>query len=185
MPSLQQRQLTASTRCVQLILDRGTTDLGVEDFLGTAEVSRRTFHRWFPAKEQLLRPFYAEMARRFAIRACRSLPLTVDSVAAAWEQEALGERPGHTLELHRLLRCSRSYWSVFLEVLQDGEGILAQELGATVSAQGDRWAIVTAVSVVAASRLAMDAAVLRGADPVAEFRQLLIAFDPPLLTPPA
>lgn len=179
---LQKRQLDASTCCVQLIVDAESTDLSVEDFLDASGISRRTFHRWFPSKEQVLRPFFADMSQQFAEQLGAAHDLTLDSVTAAWSETVIGGEPSARLRLHRVLRASVEYWSAFLEVLQDGERILAHELRASQKKATEREIVVSAAAIVGSSRLALDAAASHGLEPDREFRAYLRAFDPPVLS---
>ncbi len=178
-----ERQLAAAERCVEAILAAGTTRLGVEELRAAAGVSKRTFHRYFPYKAQAIRPYYAAMTAALEeLVAADRLP-TVQAWTDAWAEVVLGEEPARRLELFRLIRSDPEFWSVFLEVIEDSERTFAAALrsrpggpGIPVSTEID--ADVVAVGIAASSRLALHAAVDRGADPVAAFAAYLRAFAP-------
>jgi AcrR family transcriptional regulator len=176
---LETRQREAAVQVVDALLEAGRTDLSVEELRAVAGISKRTFHRWFPAKERVIRPFYAAVTDRFttAIRALDAA--TTTGIADAWEREVLGPDADRSVALFRLIAADPAYWSVFLEVLQDGEREIAEALGATAGDMSALEATVAAVAVVASSRLALAAAAAESAaDPAEAFTTTLRAFDP-------
>ncbi|MBF4616032.1 TetR/AcrR family transcriptional regulator [Curtobacterium sp. VKM Ac-1376] len=179
------RQLAAAERCIDAILAAGSTALSVEQLRTAAGISKRTFHRYFPYKARAIRPHYAAMTATFSDLTIAEELRSRDAWVHAWEQVVLGEDPARSLELFRLIRADPEYWSVFLEVVQDGEAVFAEALGGRGgdAAEGNTAidAEVTAVALVAASRLALTAAVDEGADPTIAFARYLDHFDPPLL----
>ncbi|MFE1103523.1 TetR/AcrR family transcriptional regulator [Nocardiopsis alba] len=58
--------LEASRRCAQVFTDQDTTPPPVRRLASAAGMSERTFHRYFPSKEDCLRPVLAEGTTRFA-----------------------------------------------------------------------------------------------------------------------
>lgn len=181
------RQLAAAERCVEAIIAAGTTALSVEELRTAAGISKRTFHRYFPYKARAIRPHYAAMTATFSHLTLADELSSRDAWVRAWQQVVLGDDPERSLELFRLVRADPEYWSVFLEVVQDGEAAFAEALRmrrATSHPDAADAAIdaeVTAVAVVAASRLALTAAVTAGADPTRTFARYLDHFAPPLL----
>lgn len=183
------RQLAAATRCVEAIVAAGTTQLGVEELRTAAGISKRTFHRYFPFKAQAIRPYYAAMTATFSERMGAQELRTVDSWVTAWAAVVLGPDPAFSLRLFALIKGDPEFWSVFLEAVEESERSFADSLksaadGTTVSEAERRNADVTAVGLVAASRLALIAAVEQGVEPTDEFRRYLIAFRSPLLAEP-
>lgn len=192
-----ERQSAAAQRCVEAIIAAGTTRLGVEELREAAGISKRTFHRYFPAKAQAIRPYFADMTARLTTRAAATDHRNIETWKRIWADVVLGPQPERSLRLFRLIRADPSYWSVFLEVVEDGERLLAAQFRAAAdgavrprAAAGMHpagldpaglAAAVSAVAIVAASRLALLAATESGVDPVAAFEAHLRALNPPML----
>jgi AcrR family transcriptional regulator len=175
------RRLAAAEQCIEAILAAGTTRLSVEHLRLAAGISKRTFHRYFPFKAQAIRPAYAAISARFAGRVASEKPKTVPEWAAEWSRSVLGDDAARALRLFRLVRADPEFWSVFLEVVEDGERILAEAIAEADDVRADevhrrRRASVTAVAVVASSRLALAAAAGAEADPIEVFSEYLTSF---------
>lgn len=175
---LDARQLAAAERCADAVLAAGTTALGVEELRAAANVSRRTFHRWFPSKARWIHPVYAAVTTEFMDALHAQGALSVDAVVAAWTAAVYGPDPRRSVELYALLRADPEYWAVFLEVLEVSETHIAGVVRALADDHDERSARVVAVAVVASSRLALDRATSGDGDAVAEFRAFLGAFGP-------
>lgn len=177
---LDDRQLAAAEACVDAILAAGTTSLSVEDLRAAAGISKRTFHRYFPYKAQAIRPHYAAMLSQVSTRMESYDLSSIEAWVAAWSEGVLGENPDRNLQLFRLIRQDAEFWSVFLEVVQESERAVATALKArsqTKASKDDLLAAdVAAVGLVAASRLALTAAVDDGTDPTEAFAAYLRAF---------
>ncbi|GAA4663631.1 hypothetical protein [Frondihabitans cladoniiphilus] len=189
---LDARQQAAGEACVAAILAAGSTRLSVDDLRAAAGISKRTFHRYFPYKAQAIRPHYAAMTANFAESLAAERLDSVESWTHAWAAVVLGPDPSRSLRLFELVRADAEFWSVFLEVVEDGEREFAESLrhrtpsdpaaaDAQAAADLSLAADVTAVALVASSRLALLAATQEGRDPVEAFRSYLHAFDPPLV----
>lgn len=178
---VDERQLAAARSCVAAILQAGSTQLSVEELRAAGGVSRRTFHRWFPSKARAIRPFYADMTGQFTARLLELGPLSTATCVQAWREVVLGTDPDRGLRFFRLVKADPEYWSVFLEVLEDGERIIEDELGDLSGSSDPHAATVTAVAIVSSSRLALESPTAGAA--TRAFEEYLTAFSPPLLTP--
>lgn len=179
---LDARQFDAATRCVQTVLERGTTSLTVEELREAAGISKRTFHRWFPTKARALQPYYAAVTERFSAAMAQAPHLDQRAVTRAWVKTVLGEDPTDAVRLYGLVREDPEYWSVFLEVVEDGETAITATLLELPSRPTPVQARVGAVAIVASSRLALDAG-YRGTNPRTAFTRWLTAFAPEALAP--
>jgi AcrR family transcriptional regulator len=179
------RQLAAAEACVDAIVAAGSTRIPVEELHRAAGISKRTFHRYFPYKAQAIRPHYAAMTATFAERVGAHELRSAEAWTRAWAEVVLGEDSSRSLRLFDLIRADPEFWSVFLHVVHDSERAFAEALrgdaaDAPLTDDVALAAEVTAVALVASSRLALTAAVDEGADPVAAFARYLRAFEPPL-----
>lgn len=160
------------------MVEARTTALSIDELCAATGLSRRTFHRWFPSKERVLRPYYAAITEALLRDLATRGPVSIDAVCDAWERLVLGPEPEESAAIFSLVRADHDYWSVFLEVLEESEGAIAAGLTA---GDPELDATVAAVAIVAASRLALAAEADVPGSGSASFRRTLEAFDPAML----
>ena len=157
----------ASTACVRTFVAAGSLDVNIRDLCEAAGISPRTFHRYFPTKPQAVRPYLVRMADAFGA-VLQTAPGPLDEVARAAFAATVAIEPveGNPLvvQLLRLLRERREYWSVFLEIVESSEADYAQTLRLRRPDWSAEKARAVAVTIVSSSRLALIAALDEGAD---------------------
>jgi AcrR family transcriptional regulator len=180
---LEKRTLAAAQKCVEAYLTAGTTDLTVAQLCKATGLSQRTFYRYFAIKADTIRPIFDGMTARFGLEISEpgtSLQLALHN---AFVDIVIGPRPSHTIALFRLIRADTEMWSVFLEIMQGNEESLAAALASQAGRhRTPRSARAGAVAIVAASRLALEAAALHGADAPHVFDAYVTEFGSPVLT---
>ncbi|WP_053386547.1 TetR/AcrR family transcriptional regulator [Leucobacter japonicus] len=171
----EEKVLAVSRACIEAFLDAGTLDIGVAELCGMTGISARSFHRYFPTKPQLIRPFFDEMTRTFGERIIDS-PLPFEAAAReAFRVAVLGSFPGRIVDFMRLLRTREEYWAVFLEVADASERTHSATLARRLPGLDDDALVVVTAGVVASSRLALIAG-FDGADPEPKFAAYLHRF---------
>ncbi|OJH41713.1 TetR family transcriptional regulator [Cystobacter ferrugineus] len=150
--------LEASRTVIALFLRKRTSDFTVKELAAHTGLSERTFYRYFPRKEDAIRPAIDASLARIAsdMRAApRDKPL----------REALVEALGRSLEgnamswenLLPVLNETESLRAVWLQVLTDAEVALAQVVAERLGLSPDSQRARLAGAVLAtAGRLAMD-----------------------------
>lgn len=164
--------LDASRGVVALLLEPGGAELPIRDLADRVGLSERTFYRYFPRKEDAVRPYLAAgLAHVLAAVRADDRPLREALVAAhgAILELALahgGERFLGVVEGTERLR------AVWLQALTDAEAGFAALVGERLGlSEGDLQPRLAAAVVVAAGRIAL--AGLSGGDPSALFAACL------------
>jgi AcrR family transcriptional regulator len=148
--------LLASRRVVDLLVANGSSDFTVRELAAHAEISERSFYRYFPRKEDVVRPFLsagAELIARLVRERPADEPLR-DALVAAWAASWQAREPAQATTLRRILHESDSLRATWLQVLADAErvyaGAIAERLGIDVDS---RRAAVAGAAVATAIRL--------------------------------
>jgi AcrR family transcriptional regulator len=168
--------LAASHASVARFLERGTTAVTVAELASAAGISERTFYRYFPRKEESVRPLLHEatalLVRTFADRP-RTESLTA-SLVAGFDATAAGPYRERTERLVPLLASSEVLRAVWGQCLRDGvralSGALATRLGEEPTS---RRVVVLATVVTGLAEEALQCMAETGDDPVAVFAESL------------
>ncbi|MFF3575025.1 TetR family transcriptional regulator [Nocardia jiangxiensis] len=150
----------ASRATVELFIESGSSAFSVPELAANAGVSERTFHRYFPRKEDAIRPFLRGGLERvidiFAA-AESGLPLR-QAVEAAWAESWPVKYPREAAGLHVVLAGSEALHAVLLQETLHSEqrwaSALAPALGVGARSATARMA---GAAVVAAFRLSWEA----------------------------
>lgn len=150
------------SRARALFAERGFDGVTVEELAAEAEVSRRTFFRYFGSKEELLFARRREQLERF--RAALESPLAGEkpreTVARALFSLTGDYRAGREelLREQALVRASPALVAQDLAVDREFEAAIAQALarGAPASAASKRRARLAAAALVGAVRVCID-----------------------------
>ena len=184
----QQTLLEISAVAVDLFAERGVADVTVEEVAAAAGVSVRTFHRYFPSKEDAVCPAldagWTAFMDAFAARPDQE-PVA-DGLAAALAQSLDGEMTRRHLQFIRGLPGSPSLEPVWLRVLDRCQAglrpALARRLGLVPDSPRARLA---AACVLAAMRIAVETWASDSAQPIlATARTCLAHISGCLLQPP-
>lgn len=127
----------ASRAIIELYLERDTTDIPVRELAAQVGLAERTFYRYFPRKEDAIRPYVVQGLRRI-VDAIRSAPAGVDLNRLVVEAHAEVFRNG-----------SDTRWEAFFPLLLADEGIRAVWLQVVAEAE-------TAFAEVIAARLGIE-----------------------------
>lgn len=179
LSALEASRLSASERCCELFIGRGTTSLTIAEIAAEVGISQRTFYRYFPIKAESVAPVFDWTTRRFddaLRRADAALPVG-EALRAAFRASLGGVMAPRTRALFPLVFADAEMWSVFLRKVHDGERaltpILARRLERDPASVAARSA---AAAVASATRLGLEAMVTGGADPEAVYLQSIEAF---------
>jgi AcrR family transcriptional regulator len=176
------RLLDASEKCIAVFVARNSTDLTVTELCAAIGLAERTFYRYFPTKAQTILPVFEEMTRRFAASIESGPPQLVTALHDAFVANVIGLEAGDVVTFFRLIRADHDLWSSFLEVIQRAELDLAAPIGRRLGHRpGDIHSRAAAIAVVSASRLALEAAAVDGADPIEVFDAYVAAFGHPVV----
>lgn len=150
----------ASRATVELFIESGSSAFSVAELAANAGVSERTFHRYFPRKEDAVRPFLRGGLQRVIDifgSAEPGLPLQ-QAVEAAWAQSWPVKYPHEAARLYVVLAGSESLHAVLLQETLHSEqrwaSALAPALGVGTRSARARMA---GAAVVAAFRLSWEA----------------------------
>lgn len=187
MSSRDETILAASRAAIALFLESGSSAWSVKALAEHTGLSERTFYRYFPRKEDIIRPFIdAVLARLVAdVRAYpRSRPLREALIAAhARAFQEGGET--HWDALLPLFQDNERLRAVWVQVVADAEAafaaVIAERLG---TAPDSRQARLAAAVVTTAGRFALEQPRTSDHDSPAEvFAQSLDLLGDSLFTP--
>ncbi len=177
--------LEASRSVIELFLRRRTSAFSVKELAQHAGLAERTFYRYFPRKEDAIRPYIDAWLERIVceVRAAPpSRPLREAMVAA----HATAFAVGSTTQWEALLPVlneTESLRAVWLQVVTDAEAAFAQLVAERLEIPaGSLQARMAAAVLSAAGRLAMERAHLpqEQRDPGALFAESLALVGPGL-----
>jgi AcrR family transcriptional regulator len=174
--SRNQAMTDASRAVVELFIDSGHTDFTVTELARHAGISERSFYRYFPRKEDVVRPFLTGGFERIsALVATRPADEPVrTALVAAWSGSWVATDTDRSRRLFRLLFDDDGLRATWFKVITESEAgwarVIALRLGIDPSSQ--RAALIGAV--VAAARPPVDKVVRRlrgGRRPSAHLRR--------------
>ncbi len=154
-----QAMLEASRAVIGLFLRERTSDFSVKELAAHAGLSERTFYRYFPRKEDAIRPAVdASLARIVSdVRAApRNKPLR-DALVEAHGRHLAEGSPMNWENLLPVLNETESLRAVWLQILTDAEVALAQVVAERLGISPDSQRARLAGAVLAtAGRLALE-----------------------------
>jgi len=171
--------LSASERCCNLFIQRGTTDLTVAEIASAIGISQRTFYRYFPTKAESVSPVFDWTTTQFNEAISAAEPDTqLSEILSAAFRAGLGEKKAdRTRALFPLVFADLEMWAVFLRKVHDGERSLARVLNSRLALDvDDLSARAAAASVASATRIALEVMVTNGTDPEHAYAQMINAF---------
>jgi AcrR family transcriptional regulator len=146
----------ASRSIVDLFIDSGRTDFTVAEMARHASVSERSFYRYFPRKEDVVRPFLTGGFERITgLVAARPEGEPIrETLVAAWSDSWVATDSVRSRSLYRLLFDDAALRAVWFEIIIQSEShwaaAIAHRLG--IDPASRQAALIGAV-VVAAVRL--------------------------------
>lgn len=149
--------LAASRATVQLFIARGSSDASIKELAANAGISERTFYRYFPRKEDVVRPFLENGLHRIVAGfTSRSVSEPVmDSLEAAWADAWPLKEPGASAVFFRILEQHDSYRATRLQAIIDSEALWAEAIAARLGvAPSSPRALVAGAAIVTAFRMA-------------------------------
>lgn len=168
-PVLDRREdaiLEASTQALALLLERRSIDLPIRALAAELGLSERTFYRYFPRKELVIRPALLASLEAMA-RDIRDYPASRPLQEALVVAHDRAYASGHSQwdALIPLLRSDDSLQAVWRQLLVEAEAAMGEAIAARLGIPRDsqKAALIGAV-VVAAGRIAVE----RGSAPGAE-----------------
>jgi AcrR family transcriptional regulator len=151
-----QTMLQVSRAVVDLFIEHRTSNFTVKELAVYAGISERSFYRYFPRKEDVVRPFLtAGFERVAAIAANRPISEPVDrALVAAWSDSWVATQAERHKTLFRVLDESDVFRAISFQVINESGArwaeVIAQRIG--IDARSQQATLAGAV-VVAAARL--------------------------------
>ncbi|MCB9662833.1 MAG: helix-turn-helix transcriptional regulator [Alphaproteobacteria bacterium] len=184
--SRDQAVLAASQAVVALLLQHGRSDFTIRELAEHAGVSERTFYRYFPRKEDAVRPYLTAGLDHVVARVdalCGEGSLT-DAVRQA-HAEVLGlVHAQDAAVLLDVLTGTERLRAVWIQVSVDAEAALGAVIAARWGVPADSHAVaLAAATVVAAGRLALQGAAGSGQEPLTVFEACLARMGSVLTAP--
>jgi AcrR family transcriptional regulator len=180
--------LKASRATVELLIRHGTSDLSIKDMAANAGISERTFYRYFPRKEDVVRPFFQSgLCRIVANFNARPKDESIlDSLRAVWSDAWPLKDPDASAAFYRILESHDSYRAVRLQVVIDSEIWWAEAIALRLGIEPlSRQATFAGAAVITAFRMAWQAFSLdRRLDPIETLMANFQIFSETLLTSP-
>ncbi|MCB9694224.1 MAG: TetR family transcriptional regulator [Alphaproteobacteria bacterium] len=180
-----QAVLDASRTVVQLFLRERSVDFSVKELAGHTGLSERTFYRYFPRKEDAIRPFVAA-AIAHVVAAVRTAPAGLPPAEAFRHALAGLLDMGRSVDVETFLTLVNGtdrLRAVWLQVLTDAEeafaGVVAERLDLPADSVHARFA---GAVVVSASRLAIQPTSIASRPPSEVFAACMALVGPALLS---
>lgn len=174
----EQAVLAASEAATQHIVQRGTLRISVAELAESAGIAQRTFYRWFPSKEQILRPVFDWGTDEYARMLRESDQPLVQTLEAAFDHVLWGEREERTRVLFPLVFAHPESQAVFFFAVHDGEHRILEPLARRAGLPIESPEVRAAAAAVTASlRVALEGMVATGDDPRPLHARMLRAFD--------
>ena len=129
--------MQVSQAVLALFAETGTTKFSVKELAAHAGVSERTFYRYFPRKEDVVRPALSAGANQFS-RLLTARPPTepiLDAIKAAFTQSWWGESTQKSQTLRRLMHETDVLRTIWLDIIAETETRLAEAVAVRI---GDR-----------------------------------------------
>ncbi|CAJ62209.1 MULTISPECIES: TetR/AcrR family transcriptional regulator [Frankia] len=152
----EQAMLAASRAVVELFVERGTNDFTIRELAAHAGVSERSFYRYFPRKEDVVRPFLTAGAARIATELTERPPgePLQTSLAVIWAASWAATHVEQLRQLYRVLRTSEGFRAQWFQIMADSERLWADAIAARLGLDPrSHQAALAAAVVSAAARL--------------------------------
>lgn len=179
--------LDASRATVELLIQHRTSDLSIKEMAAHAGISERTFYRYFPRKEDVVRPFFQSGLRRIVtnFNARPEYESILDSLRAVWSDAWPVQDAEASRLLFHILESQDSYRAVRLQVVIDSELLWAEAIARRLGIDAhSRQAMFAGAAVVTAFRMAWQAFSLdRSLDPIETLMANVDIFKEILLAP--
>ncbi|WP_257456102.1 TetR/AcrR family transcriptional regulator [Archangium lipolyticum] len=185
-----QAMLEASRAVIGLFLRERTSDFSVKELAAHAGLSERTFYRYFPRKEDAIRPAVdASLARIVSdLRAAPRGKTLREALADALSRSLAEESSMNWENLLSVLNETESLRAVWLQILTDAEVALAHVAAEWLGISPDSQRARLAGAVLAtAGRLALEQPFFAGRkrDPGEVLSECLALLGPALFEEPA
>lgn len=130
--------LSASQRCADVFIDADGAGAKVSDLAAAARMSDRTFYRYFPTKEDSLRPLFDDGLHRY-VDAVASQPAGnfADAVIAAVRATFPDNTDAHTAALMAMVFRDPTLRRVWLQASFDAAQLLRPGIAALTGADED------------------------------------------------
>jgi AcrR family transcriptional regulator len=184
---ITQAMFDASRATVMLLIEHGSADLPISRIAQHAGISERSFYRYFPRKEDALRPFLQTGLHRIVdnFNARPAGEPVITSLLAAWSDAwPLKERRSSAV-LYRILEQHDSYRALRLQVIIDSETLWSEALALRLGIEPcSAHALFVGAAVVAAFRMTWQACSLDASlDPHQTLQTNFQVFSDVLLNP--
>ncbi|WP_162986921.1 TetR/AcrR family transcriptional regulator [Sphingomonas paeninsulae] len=128
--------MSVSQAVLALFVETGTTQFSVKQLAEHAGVSERTFYRYFPRKEDVVRPVLSAGASQLSdllIHRDDSESLTV-AISGAFAASWWADSPIESQTLRRLMKETEVFRAVWLDIIVETENRLAVALATRMAA---------------------------------------------------
>lgn len=156
---VEKAKLDVSRAAIALFIEHGTSRYTVKELATSLGVSERTFYRYFPTKEDVVKPAIADSMASIGIEMLQrpaDEPLR-ESIVAAFSQAWVKVPMEQSKDLFKAMNETDSYRAVWLQAYSAGEAqwaqLIAQRLGIQPTSHR---AILAGAVVTVAARMALE-----------------------------
>lgn len=141
-----------SHAALSLFVEKGTTRFSVKELAEHAGISERTFYRYFPRKEDVVRPVLAAGAAQFSALLAERPPseTILDALKAAFAQSWWGESTQQSQALRRVMHETDVLRTIWLDIIAETETKIALALATRFDEGKDGARIRLMASIVCA-----------------------------------
>ncbi|CAN5200455.1 hypothetical protein BH09ACT10_BH09ACT10_08190 [soil metagenome] len=175
-PRSQESALRASEKICEFFVDQGSTDFKVVELAAAAGLTERTFYRYFPTKQESVRPVLdgGSMILAGTIESRTDLSIR-DAIVQGFDDAVGGEFATRTNGLFSLLFADNGLRPILLQAFHDSERIIRPSLARRLGVRPHSLAAqVAGASTLAMIRVSLEALINEGKEPVGVLRAALV-----------
>ena len=159
-PSLKaETMLAASQAAIRLFIESDSTDFTVKELADHVGISERSFYRYFPVKEDVIKPAVIEAMRRSAVAMSKrpSTETIQESIVAAFTESWFVVPIERSWKMFRILNATDSFRAVWLQTTRSAERQWAELIAQRLDIDpASRQATIAGAAVAAAARLSLE-----------------------------
>lgn len=179
--------LEASIACCWFLIEAGSSDFRIADIARAVGVSERTFYRYFPTRESVIRPVLKFENGRFAAEFARSLAEgsgLVDAVESAFIVSAWGEQRERTRKLVPIMLTDDLLFREYTRTFLDGADPIRDALASALDFDARSTEVDLAATTITSSIFgALQRMAENNDDPLVVLRRYLDRATTGVLTP--
>jgi AcrR family transcriptional regulator len=179
--------LEASIACCWYLIDAGNSDFRISDIARAIGVSERSFYRYFPTRESVIRPILTFENGRFAAEFARALSsgsTMAAAVESAFVASAWGEQRERTRKLVPIMLTDDLLFREYTRTFLDGADPIRDALAASLGYDRQSTEVDLAATTITTSIFgALQRMATNGDDPILVLHRYLNRAAAGILTP--